>query len=621
MATSLQTAPRIFISHSHKDNGFGLTLVQDLRQALGDDNAVWYDAKGGLHGGDNWWTRIKEELRARSVFMVILSPDALASPWVIDEIDLAWHHKNAEGKRIIPILYRTCTVPDDLALRHVVSFIAPKGYEEAFNELLTALELPVGMETKGALGKPDDAAEELVQQMIPQIQASFARGNWSDVIQKAGLLIQQVPSAVTHDIYSLQGIAYLRLHDYEHADNALNSALALVSDGEARLKLLHEHVHVLSFLERWKEVLQHASEALGLLPKDPYWLTIRAEALDRLAELGLAPSRSMFLSAIQPPTRPLQISSFTYRDHTNWVCDVTWSPDSKYIASASADHTVHVWEWEGTSGKRIFTYKGHSRRVNAVAWLPDLPEDDEDTMLDRDDAQEWSDNMWIASAGNDKTVHIWNALTGQQCVIYRGHRDWVNAIAWSPDRSRVASASNDRTVQIWDAATGTPLITYRNHERWVNAVAWSPDGQRIASASSDNTVQVWDAKTGRHILTYNGHTEGVYAVLWSPRGITLASGSKDKTVQIWDAATGDHGLTYKDHSRPVLSLARSPHGRRMASASEKNVHVWYAATADNIITNNQHKDCIRAVAWSPNGRYLASASDDKTVQVRSVVAE
>jgi len=59
----------------------------------------------------------------------------------------------------------------------------------------------------------------------------------------------------------------------------------------------------------------------------------------------------------------------------------------------------------------------------------------------------------------------------------------------------------------------------------------------------------------------------------------------------------------------------------MASASEKNVHVWYGATGDNIIINSQHKDCIRAIAWSPNGRYLASASDDKTVQVRSVVAE
>jgi WD40 repeat protein len=619
MATSLQTAPRIFISHSHRNNDFGLALVQDLRQALGDDNAVWYDAKGGLHGGDNWWTRIKEEIKARSVFIVILSPDALASRWVRDEIDLAWYLKNntAAGKQIIPLLYRQCVMPDDLALRHVVSFLPPTEYEEAFNELLMAVGLPVGMETKGALGKPDDAAEALVQQMTPQIQGTFERANWSEVIQKTNLLIRQVPGAVPHNIYYMQGVAYLRLKDYEQADGALNSALALVSDSEVRLKSLSEHVQVLSYLGRWKEVLQHASEALGLAPGDPYWQALQNDALSKLAELGQAPSQSVFLSATRP-TSPLVVS-FTYRDHTNWVHDVTWSPDSKYIASASSDRTVHVWEWEGTSGKRLFTYKGHSRRVNSVAWLPDINTDE--ALIDIDLIQEWSDGMWIASAGNDKTVQVWHAKTGEQCTIYRGHKDWVNAITWSPDRTKIASASNDKTVQVWHAASGTPLITYRNHTNWVNAVAWSPDGTKIASASSDKTVQIWDAKTGRHILTYNGHTQGVYSVLWSPRGVSIASASKDKTVQIWDPTTGDHGLTYPEHSFPVLSLARSPHGRRMASASEKNVHVWYGATGDNIIINSQHKDCIRAIAWSPNGRYLASASDDKTVQVRSVVAE
>ncbi len=621
MATSLQTAPRIFISHSHKNNDFGLALVQDLRQALGDDNAVWYDSKGGLHGGDNWWTRIKEEIKARSVFIVILSPDALASPWVQDEIDLAWYLKNntPEGKQIIPLQYRPCPLPDDLALRHVVSFLPPCEYEEAFNELLMALGLPVGMETKGALGRPDDAAEALVQQMTPQIQNAFEHTNWSDVIQKTTLLIKQVPTAIPHDIYYMQGVAYLRLKDYEHADDALNAALALVSESEIRLKSLNEHVQVLSYLGRWKEVLQHASEALGMAPGDLYWQALQSEALGKLAELGQAPSQSVFLSATRLTSS--LIVSFTYRDHKNWVYDVTWSPDSKYIASASADRTVHVWEWEGTSGKRLFTYKGHSRRVNAVAWLPDITGDDEETILNNNQTQEWSDGMWIASASNDKTVQVWHASTGEQCTVYQGHHDWVNAITWSPDRTKIASASNDRTVQVWDAATGTPLITYRNHTHWVNAVAWSPDGTKIASASSDRTVQIWDAHTGRHLLTYNGHTQGVYSILWSPRGVSIASASKDKTVQIWDPKTGDNGLTYAEHSVPVLSLARSPHGRRMASASEKNVHVWYGATGDNIITNSQHKDCIRSIAWSPNGRYLASASDDKTVQVRSVVAE
>ena len=40
--------PRIFVSHSHEDNKFGKKLVADLRHAIGDNNAVWYDASGGL---------------------------------------------------------------------------------------------------------------------------------------------------------------------------------------------------------------------------------------------------------------------------------------------------------------------------------------------------------------------------------------------------------------------------------------------------------------------------------------------------------------------------------------------------------------------------------------------
>jgi hypothetical protein len=81
---------RIFVSHSHTDNEFGLQLVQDLRRALGGhEESVWYDASGGLHGGNQWWRTIVSEIKARPVFIVVVSPDAMASPWVNDEIDLA----------------------------------------------------------------------------------------------------------------------------------------------------------------------------------------------------------------------------------------------------------------------------------------------------------------------------------------------------------------------------------------------------------------------------------------------------------------------------------------------------------------------------------------------------
>lgn len=134
----------IFVSHSHADNTFGLRLVQDLRAALGSVEGVWYDASEGLQGGDAWWSTIRRELRERPVFLVILSPDAVASPWVNSEIDLAWkQHNSPSGKIIIPVVYRPCAVREDLDTLPAISFVEPRRYEEAFEQLLAALRQPL----------------------------------------------------------------------------------------------------------------------------------------------------------------------------------------------------------------------------------------------------------------------------------------------------------------------------------------------------------------------------------------------------------------------------------------------------------------------------------------------
>jgi serine/threonine protein kinase len=118
---------------------------------------------------------------------------------------------------------------------------------------------------------------------------------------------------------------------------------------------------------------------------------------------------------------------------------------------------------------------------------------------------------------------------------YRGHSSRMNAVAWSPDGKRIASGGLDKTVQVWNAATGGNVLTYAGHSYTVFAVAWSPDGKRIASGGLDKAVQVWDASTGGNVFTYTGHTDFVYAVAWSPDGKRIASGSGDETVQVWRA--------------------------------------------------------------------------------------
>jgi tetratricopeptide (TPR) repeat protein len=139
----MMSSQRIFVSHSHHDNVFTLRLVEDLRRVLGDEIAVWYDAKGGLHGGDAWWKKIMQEIRSRPVFIIILSPKAADSSWVNSEIDLAWKQMHSPiGKHIIPLLYQECDIRDDLDTLHIIRFMTPNSYEEAFNELLLALGLP-----------------------------------------------------------------------------------------------------------------------------------------------------------------------------------------------------------------------------------------------------------------------------------------------------------------------------------------------------------------------------------------------------------------------------------------------------------------------------------------------
>jgi WD domain, G-beta repeat len=53
------------------------------------------------------------------------------------------------------------------------------------------------------------------------------------------------------------------------------------------------------------------------------------------------------------------------------------------------------------------------------------------------------------------------------------------------------SGGYDNTVPVWDAASGEELPVLRGHEEDVCAVGFSPDGARIVSGSKDDTVRMW----------------------------------------------------------------------------------------------------------------------------------
>jgi WD40 repeat protein len=72
------------------------------------------------------------------------------------------------------------------------------------------------------------------------------------------------------------------------------------------------------------------------------------------------------------------------------------------------------------------------------------------------------------------------------------------AIGTAGDRAIIASASQDETVRLWDALTGEPIgdpLTGHTSAVWAVAIGTAGDRAIIASASHDETVRLWNAQT------------------------------------------------------------------------------------------------------------------------------
>jgi hypothetical protein len=123
------------------------------------------------------------------------------------------------------------------------------------------------------------------------------------------------------------------------------------------------------------------------------------------------------------------------------------------------------------------TLGGHAKSVNGVSFSPN--------------------GKMLATASADKTVKLWDTSTGKEIQTLKGHTNEVRWVSFSPDGKMLATASADNTVKLWDTSTRQEIQTLKGHTNEVNRISFSPDGKMLATASADNTAKLWDTSTDK----------------------------------------------------------------------------------------------------------------------------
>lgn len=316
-----------------------------------------------------------------------------------------------------------------------------------------------------------------------------------------------------------------------------------------------------------------------------------------------------------------------------FLSGLAWSPDGKKLVACDDSGALQIWKIANplTRSKSIlsvdavargiaqlFTVPGVSLPVvNAITWSPD--------------------GKYLATASASTSIVDATVGTLVRSLGPSGDDGDILQVAWSPDGQYLATASSNRTnqkgntrIQIWATNGWTEVKQLAGEYDTCSSMAWNRDSKRLLIAGNISTnpvlqshVQIWDIETASPLLLQKADSpDGISEAVWSPDGrffaVGIVAGEKNTSIlRVYNTA-GTLQTTYASSDQsPLVAMVWSPSNRIAAVFGPSTddlsmvIYQWNASTGQLLSTTTSAENADTGgwdqyqFVWSPDGTQVA----------------
>lgn len=272
------------------------------------------------------------------------------------------------------------------------------------------------------------------------------------------------------------------------------------------------------------------------------------------------------------------------KGNTSKALSLSWNSNGSYLCSGLRDGTINIWDISKPNLVQKQILNAHIGSISTIAWNPQI--------------------NFIASAGSDRWIKIWNSVTGEIQSDSLVISDDVNKIVWTPNGKSLVVASENKNILIYTIFD--ELNQYKpnlrkvinregsdNQKGNIKDITISKDGKFIITIS-DTKVNVWNIETGDSVFQYNGHLDFTSSVSINSNNFIASCSSNDRTIQVWSIkdAPFNNSVLDIDISDTTFSISKFN-----ASLSDLNFGSFCVgkeldSTFNNLIINKSNSGII-----------------------------